>query len=708
MQDKLIRYLLDPSGRNPDNLVRDEKHILSKNKIRAIAPVNGAFFSDSVYIVDSISKRPLSYGEDFCSGGLLQNESLLYGKSISSVILILNPEISNNITIKYQTLGADYQKNNAGLATLLNLSKPINNNGLFHSIEGLPGDFKPTFHKHDFGDVYGLDYLVYLLEKIRLAVIWKKVDMVMTIVKYADEYLTQLSADIIANADDTFQTLLINFKAAFNKVTYGLSLIKNYELITIDEAKAIFNDEHFDKTLEGYLSLTGLGALRNELYSYAVSTKATRLGLSHGTYILPNLTALSECVVGAVFLLNSVNINQLDGVTVNDTIYPDITKRSTLWSIKKLSGRVTDVGGIFMSTALSNGSTYIGRLKVNSLNELFMDWKPLLSTLDLSFIDVLSDHIGDKTNPHKDHKSRVKLGNVENLPVATREEIVCNIPARSYIVFSDLMLYMKRFMTGEKSSRDIDLQESEINTQRRMQAIFSPCGVCDTKKDEWNLVSECMVMEAPKKSPSVSYEADRDLVTNENEFATLTSYLEDFAPREEVTINIYRRVVDYQVPTLPPVTVPPPPTAAKYHYVTWTACIGDLNTCLDANYELKVGDSRQLTIPLAALRTGVIKNDLDVIVHDDVSWTMEIEDFTYISQSARQIVRKLVETNSDYVINESILKAQPGVLDDFAVKGLYKTTENFTAYRKLKFTGWIGTKEIGVLEYVQEVKVDVN
>ena len=258
MHDRLKRYLLDPSGTNPDNLVRNEEHILSKNRIRAVVPIYGAFFSDSLVLFDKINKRRLNYGTDFCAAGLLQNETMSFGKSINSVVLILNSEVSNNISITYQNLGGEYERNNAGLEALLNLKRPDNDNPVFNDIEKLPTTFKPTFHKHDFGDVYGMDYLVFLLERLRMAVIWKKVEMVMTVIKYIDEFLNQLTIDSINKADDTFNSILINFKASFNKVTFGLGLVRNYGLITIEEAKAIFNDEHFDKAIEGYLSIKGL------------------------------------------------------------------------------------------------------------------------------------------------------------------------------------------------------------------------------------------------------------------------------------------------------------------------------------------------------------------------------------------------------------------------------------------------------------------
>lgn len=708
MQDKLVRYLLDSTGVNADNLVRDEEHILSKNKIRAAAPLYGAFFSNSVKLFDKINRRFLNYGVDFCTAGLLQNETMIYNQAISSVILVLNNDVSSNILITYQTLGGDFERNTIGLETLLKNDKPDNDNTLFNDIVKLPTVFKPTFHKHDFGDVYGLDYLVFLLEKIKVAVIWKKTELINSIIDYINDYLSQLTKDISNNADDVFSNLLIDFKNKFNKIVYGLSLVKNIDIITDTEIKAIYHNTEYNKTIDGYLTLKGITILKEELYSTAVSSKKTNLGKLHGSFILPNLTSLANCVVGASFLLNSYNINKIDNLVISLNIYPDLNKTNTLWSIKKITGNLNNVGGLFMATSLNDLNTYIGKLTINSLNELTITWKALLNSSNLDFLDHINQHINDKANPHQDHKSRIKLGNVENLDITSKEEIVCNMPVRSYVTFENLMLYMKRFMTGEKSLNDIELTENAINTQRRMQAIFSPCGPCNTDKKEWELVQDCMVMAPPEKIPNAILETDKTLINSSVDSATLTSYLEDFRPNREVIIKVYRRVVDYvdpEVTTAPPTL--PPPVASSY-IGTWLNCPNNEDICGGSFMTFNVGNSKIIKPLNEHIRTAVVMDNLGNTIINDVTWSMDIGDITYIDSNIKQIVRQLVETDGVYIFNTPIVNIKPGVLDDFAVRGMYVEADAIAATRKIRLSAFRNGEYLNTIFYDQDIRIQIK
>ena len=87
---------------------------------------------------------------------------------------------------------------------------------------------------------------------------------------------------------------------------------------------------------------------------------------------------------------------------------------------------------------------------------------------------------------------------------------------------------------------------------------------------------------------------------------------------------------------------------------------------------------------------------------------METEEFEYISTTAKQLVRKLTESNSQYDITGAVISIQPGVMDDFAIRGLYKTVPYITAIRTLKFTATYNGKVVGTMNYVQELKIDVN
>ena len=708
VQDKLTRYLLDPTGKNPDNFVRNESRLLRKNKIRTIIPYYGAFFANSVTVFDVSTKRALNFGEDYCTAGLMQKETLLYGENISSVILITNRQVSDNVTFNYQCLGSNHERNNEALESLLKKDLPQSDNTIYSDIAKLPTTFKPSFHHHDFGDMYGLDYLVYLLERIKLAIIWKKVDMVVTVVDYINDYINALYQDLSSAMDHEFYNQLMSFRRNFNKEVYSLGLLKNYGPIEDSVVKNIASGEPYQQTDEAYLTLQGITALKEELYSSAVALRSTQLGKISGSYIGTNLNAFHSSPIGSVFVLGSYEANEKQGDAINVEVYPDPTKKTTAWSIKKLSARGSQVGHLFLATALEDGVTYFGALTSNEDSELRMVWKTLLNNFNLNFLGVLEDHLSDKTNPHKDHKSRIKLGNVENLPVASREQIVCNIPSRSYITFENLMLYMKRFMTGEKSVHDIDLVENPINTQRRMQAIFSPCGPCNTDLDEWSLVNDCMVMEPPTQAPEALLETNKNLIDQAEDTATLTAYLQDFTPSAEVVIKVYRRVVNYEVPTAPP-PVTQDPSIPVVYTVLWDDCDEAAGlTCDVFKSFIEVGDSKKIAPNFLGYKTATVRDNKNTASIPGVTWTMVVSDIAYKIENTKPLISKLVETGSVYALDSAQLKVYPGVMDDFAVRGLYSVSDTVAATRSTKFTASKDGVVLGSIYYVNEFKIDVK
>ena len=50
MPQPVIRYPLDPTGVNPNNLVIGELAVLQTRPVRAITPIYGPFFSESVKV----------------------------------------------------------------------------------------------------------------------------------------------------------------------------------------------------------------------------------------------------------------------------------------------------------------------------------------------------------------------------------------------------------------------------------------------------------------------------------------------------------------------------------------------------------------------------------------------------------------------------------------------------------------------------------
>lgn len=167
----LIRYALDPTGVNPDNLVVGETHTLSTTQVRAVAPTYGAFYTESLQVWDNTNNRLLVRGIDYQCVELLQEATLRYGKEISLLVLILNQTVSSVVRLNYQTLGGLYQNNASGIVDMYNAliidNRPVD----WVNVLNKPLEFPPPLHNHLLQDVYGFESVVVALERVRNAIV---------------------------------------------------------------------------------------------------------------------------------------------------------------------------------------------------------------------------------------------------------------------------------------------------------------------------------------------------------------------------------------------------------------------------------------------------------------------------------------------------------------------------------------------------------
>ena len=171
---------LDPTGTNVSNRIIAEPHSLSDRPTRSIAPQYGAFFSEGLLIQDGA--RVLTRGQDFQIVELHQEATLKYGKEICSVILIINNQVSSNVTVTYQALGGHYAYSDKTIADLyqsvINDNRPVDWSNIFNK----PTEFNPTIHRHLLDDVYGFEPVVDYLERIKRAITMGQSGIVLEIV----------------------------------------------------------------------------------------------------------------------------------------------------------------------------------------------------------------------------------------------------------------------------------------------------------------------------------------------------------------------------------------------------------------------------------------------------------------------------------------------------------------------------------------------
>jgi len=171
---------LDITGTNLNNRIVDEPHSLSNRPTRSIAPSYGPFYAESLIVKDGATI--LLRGVDYQIVELHQEATAKYGKEISSVILIINQNVSSNVTITYQALGGQYTYADTAIANMyqsvINDNRPIN----WSSILDKPTEFNPSIHRHLLEDIYGFEPVVDYLERIKRAITLGQTTIVLEII----------------------------------------------------------------------------------------------------------------------------------------------------------------------------------------------------------------------------------------------------------------------------------------------------------------------------------------------------------------------------------------------------------------------------------------------------------------------------------------------------------------------------------------------
>ena len=222
----IIRYALDPTGVNPDNVVNGEIHTLSTNKIRAIAPSYGPLYTESCSIYDNTTNRLLVRGQDYQFVELLQEATLKFGKEIAELVLILDETVSNQIRINYQVLGGLYQNNASAVInmyeTYLLDNRPVD----WTNVLNKPFEYPPSLHLHLLRDIYGFEPIIVALERIRNAIVLSDIPAYEELIKWVKSVIAVATEQDIIDANPCTKLLnLDNLLFALDKYNFnGITL----------------------------------------------------------------------------------------------------------------------------------------------------------------------------------------------------------------------------------------------------------------------------------------------------------------------------------------------------------------------------------------------------------------------------------------------------------------------------------------------------
>lgn len=472
---------LDKTGNLSSNHIKNELHSLSNQRIRAISPIKGAFYSESVKLFDTINSRDLVPIQDYIFTEHYHSLSQFHDKDIAGMIIIVNPAVGDKVEVSYQALGELYNLKDEVLKEFLDKKlEDRENSTLLWEIYNNQSLFVPSNAHLDVGDQIGFEYVLYGLEKIRSSILLSDFDIVTKLIDTIDIYLDNLSKLLDERVKLNYTPIIEEFIKQFDKVKLKLDKVANLSVASEEEMRLVADPNYILGEEDKYVTLKGITALKEEIYNLLVSKKQTNIGVHYGVIAFPLLTTLETMPNGATVVMDAYdNYSLSNSVKFDSAVYPDLITTSDRWSITKIINNVDNRGGVLLGVNLNTSETYIGVLRTTETTVPTLIWRKQLTEYDIEIVlDKLSKHMNDKNNPHKVSKDQVDLGSVENLPPVTLADIAARKPVRKMVTFDSLLHFMNSYMNCIKTVEDMKDENCESNVIRNIKLVFAPCGPC--------------------------------------------------------------------------------------------------------------------------------------------------------------------------------------------------------------------------------------
>lgn len=414
----LIKYPLDLTGQSPDNLVANEPHTAPREQARGFGLNYGAFYTKSLRITHTATGRPLASGVDFICLELVQRAFEASGQEVCAAVQIINDQLDGEFLVTYQAVGGEFSTNveviNALLAALALDNRPVK----WGDLIGLPTAFPPEDHYHTPDDLYGFEYLVEALERVRSAImlgdyydhdeIRQRIENLKTFLLNED---SKIIAMLQAHLDDEENP------HATTKAQVGLGLVENFPTANQQEAEAGNLNNRFMTPLRVAQAISKLigeafnAHVNNKDNPHATTKAQVELGLVENYAVATQPEA--EAGLSNSVYMTALRVAQAIKKAVGDTLTAHVNNRDNP------HGTTAEQIGLGL---VSNYAT----AQVVDVNNFATDkfMTPALSKVMIGNLvgDTLTAHINNHENPHGTTAKHVGLGFVQNYPVASSAE----------------------------------------------------------------------------------------------------------------------------------------------------------------------------------------------------------------------------------------------------------------------------------------------
>lgn len=247
-----FRFEEDRTGLNPNNLVPNEEHTLPAVGARFLVTKRGPYYTESIRVVEKNTGRVLAPHLQYRCLQLEEEQTLLSGKEVCSVVVITDPTVTEAVLITYQAYGGWLSYSITAVVEMIEALQLDETEVTWGQIVGVPDRLPAAPHRHPLSDVYGWHKLFPALGAIR--------DAIMT--------GNQPVIDALRNNFQIQIDQLVNrYDAQLAQFIDHVNAEGNAHNLHIHEIFGLTEDE-IEARLQAYLPINGTAVNADKVYGY--------------------------------------------------------------------------------------------------------------------------------------------------------------------------------------------------------------------------------------------------------------------------------------------------------------------------------------------------------------------------------------------------------------------------------------------------------
>jgi hypothetical protein len=420
-ENYIIKYPLDLTGTSPENNVLGELHTLEPGINRAAIPRYGAFFTESLVVLDTDTGEALIPNDQYVPIMYYADPSERTGKEVCAGIIVTDQTVSSELSINYQVVGGDYANITQVILDLIANLNLDSREVMWGDLLGRPDAFPPDKHLHDLGDLYGFEYVVQALDEVRQAIL------------YGDQASHQELRDMI---DARYQSALVRAEEVraeaqvhadrqdnphvVTKAQVGLGLLSNYQDASQVEAEDGTSNSRFmtpNRVRQAIESQAGI-PLNDHMVRIDNPHSVTKAQVGLGN-VDDYLTATSQqAVTGerADLFVTPAAVKAAIAAQAGSVLQSHISDYTNPHQVTKTQVGLPLVRNHAMATVLEAEEAVRG--------DLYMSPATTKALVDVVAGAQLEQHVSATNNPHNVTKAQVSLGAVQNYGMASSQEAI--------------------------------------------------------------------------------------------------------------------------------------------------------------------------------------------------------------------------------------------------------------------------------------------